>query len=93
MTWWQWLVVGLVLVALEMAAAGGFYIIFFGIAAIAIAGLRFSTWPGRHGSSFCSSPLFLSRLWCSFASGYSGSGRFQGSRPILTRWLAIRPSL
>ena len=41
MTWWQWLVVGLVLVALEMAAAGGFYIIFFGIAAIAIAGLRF----------------------------------------------------
>jgi hypothetical protein len=40
MTWWQWLVVGLVLVALEMAAAGGFYIIFFGIAAIAIAGLR-----------------------------------------------------
>ncbi|RPH57295.1 MAG: NfeD family protein [Acidobacteria bacterium] len=40
MTWWQWLVVGLVLVGLEMAAAGGFYIIFFGIAAIAIAGLR-----------------------------------------------------
>jgi membrane protein implicated in regulation of membrane protease activity len=40
MTWWQWLIVGLVLVALEMAAAGGFYIIFFGIAAIAIAGLR-----------------------------------------------------
>jgi membrane protein implicated in regulation of membrane protease activity len=39
-TWWQWLVVGLVLVALEMAAAGGFYIIFFGVAAIAIAGLR-----------------------------------------------------
>lgn len=41
MAWWHWLVLGLVLVALEMAAAGGFYVIFFGIAAIAIAGLRF----------------------------------------------------
>jgi membrane protein implicated in regulation of membrane protease activity len=40
MTWWLWLVLGLVLVALEMAAAGGFYVIFFGVAAIAIAGLR-----------------------------------------------------
>ncbi len=40
MVWWQWLVLGLVLVALEMAAAGGFYVIFFGIAAIAVAALR-----------------------------------------------------
>lgn len=32
MAWWHWLVLGLVLVALEMAAAGGFYVIFFGIA-------------------------------------------------------------
>jgi inner membrane protein len=40
MLWWHWLVVGLVLVALEMAAAGGFYVIFFGVAAIAISALR-----------------------------------------------------
>jgi inner membrane protein len=40
MEWWHWLVVGLILVALEMAAAGGFYVIFFGIAALAIGGLR-----------------------------------------------------
>jgi membrane protein implicated in regulation of membrane protease activity len=40
MLWWQWLVVGLVLVALEMAASGGFYVIFFGIAAIVIGGLH-----------------------------------------------------
>jgi membrane protein implicated in regulation of membrane protease activity len=38
--WWHWLAVGLILVALEMAASGGFYIIFFGIAAIAIALLQ-----------------------------------------------------
>ena len=40
MEWWHWLVLGLVLVALEMAASGGFYVIFFGIAALAIGGLH-----------------------------------------------------
>jgi membrane protein implicated in regulation of membrane protease activity len=36
MSWWHWIVVGMILIALEMAASGGFYVIFFGIAAIAI---------------------------------------------------------
>ena len=40
MTWWHWLALGLILVALEMAASGGFYVIFFGVAAIAIGGLH-----------------------------------------------------
>ncbi len=40
MQWWHWLVLGLILVALEMAASGGFYVIFFGIAALAIAALH-----------------------------------------------------
>ena len=40
MLWWHWLVIGLILVALEMAASGGFYVIFFGIAALAIAGMH-----------------------------------------------------
>jgi membrane protein implicated in regulation of membrane protease activity len=40
MAWWHWLVLGLILVALEMAASGGFYVIFFGIAALAIGGLH-----------------------------------------------------
>jgi inner membrane protein len=40
MSWWHWLALGLILVALEMAASGGFYVIFFGIAAIAIGGLH-----------------------------------------------------
>ena len=38
--WWHWLVLGLVLVGLELAASGGFYVIFFGIAALAIGALR-----------------------------------------------------
>src|SRR5688500_5943549 len=40
MEWWHWLLLGLVLVALELAASGGFYVIFFGIAALAIGGLH-----------------------------------------------------
>lgn len=35
--WWHWLALGLVLIALELAASGGFYIIFFGIAAVAVS--------------------------------------------------------
>jgi membrane protein implicated in regulation of membrane protease activity len=34
--WWHWLVLGLVLVVAEMASAGGFYIIFFGIGAVVV---------------------------------------------------------
>jgi len=37
MTWWYWLLLGLVLIALEMASSGGFYIIFFGVAAVAVS--------------------------------------------------------
>lgn len=37
--WWHWLVLGLILVVAEMAAAGGFYIIFFGIGALVVGGL------------------------------------------------------
>jgi inner membrane protein len=34
--WWHWLVFGLLLVVAELAAAGGFYVIFFGIGAIVV---------------------------------------------------------
>jgi len=40
MQWWHWLAVGLILVALEMAASGGFYVIFFGVAAVVVAILQ-----------------------------------------------------
>jgi membrane protein implicated in regulation of membrane protease activity len=38
--WWHWLVLGLILIALELAASGGFYVIFFGVAALAIGALH-----------------------------------------------------
>ncbi|MEO7190078.1 MAG: NfeD family protein [Vicinamibacterales bacterium] len=34
--WWHWIVLGLLLVAAEIATPGGFYIIFFGVAALVI---------------------------------------------------------
>jgi len=40
MMWWHWLLLGLILIALEMAASGGFYIIFFGVAALVISILQ-----------------------------------------------------
>lgn len=40
MQWWHWLALGLILVALEIAASGGFYVIFFGIAAVVIGSLN-----------------------------------------------------
>ena len=36
MTWWTWLLLGLVLAALELATPGGFFILFFGIGAIVV---------------------------------------------------------
>lgn len=34
--WWHWLVIGLLLVTAELASAGGFYVIFFGVAALVV---------------------------------------------------------
>jgi membrane protein implicated in regulation of membrane protease activity len=34
--WWHWLVLGLVLIALELAVSGGLHIIFFGVAALIV---------------------------------------------------------
>ncbi|OGW65226.1 MAG: hypothetical protein A3H49_05465 [Nitrospirae bacterium RIFCSPLOWO2_02_FULL_62_14] len=39
MTWWYWLFLGLVLAGAEMASPGGFYLLFFGIAALVVGGL------------------------------------------------------
>jgi inner membrane protein len=39
MTWWLWIVLGLVLIALELATPGGFFVIFFGIAALTVGAL------------------------------------------------------
>ncbi len=49
MTWWVWLVLGLVLLGGEMAVPGGFYLFFFGVGAllvglVGLAGLGLPPW-------------------------------------------------
>lgn len=44
--WWHWLAVGLVLVLLELATPGGFFVLFFGLAAIAVGLLRLGNLAG-----------------------------------------------
>jgi len=39
MTWWLWITVGLVLAAIELTTPGGFFIIFFGVGALAVGAL------------------------------------------------------
>jgi inner membrane protein len=39
MTWWYWLFMGLVLAGAEMMSPGGFYLLFFGIAALVVGTL------------------------------------------------------
>ena len=36
MIWWYWVVLGLALVALELATPGGFFVIFFGLSALLV---------------------------------------------------------
>ena len=45
--WWHWIAVGLVLVVLELAAPGGFFVIFFGLAAMAIGALMLAGVAGE----------------------------------------------
>jgi membrane protein implicated in regulation of membrane protease activity len=40
MTWWMWMLVGLVLLASEILTPGGFYLIFFGAAGLAVGALK-----------------------------------------------------
>ena len=39
MIWWYWMLLGLVLLGAEMITPGGFYILFFGLAALVVGGL------------------------------------------------------
>ena len=75
-SWWHWLALGLVLVALELAASGGFYVIFFGVAAIAIAALRLFDLAG---------PVWMQLLLFSVIS----IGALLSFRNPLLRWLRL----
>jgi membrane protein implicated in regulation of membrane protease activity len=49
MTWWLWIILGVLLAAIELATPGGFFVIFFGVSALIVglldlAGLRDPAW-------------------------------------------------
>jgi membrane protein implicated in regulation of membrane protease activity len=75
-TWWHWLVLGLLLITLEMAASGGFYVIFFGIAALIVGVLALFGLAG---------PLWLQLLMFSVLS-IAALMLFR--RPLM-RWMNI----
>ncbi|MGE0455882.1 MAG: NfeD family protein [Vicinamibacteria bacterium] len=46
MEWWLWVVIGLGLLALEVALPGGFFAAFFGVSALAVGALAGVGWAG-----------------------------------------------
>src|SRR4029453_16187755 len=40
MSWWLWVVIGILLVGIELLSPGGFYVIFFGLSALLVGALR-----------------------------------------------------
>lgn len=46
MPWWLWVVVGILLLAAEMATPGGLFALFFGVSAIAVGILAGAGWGG-----------------------------------------------
>ena len=90
MIWWYWMLVGLVLLGVEMVTPGGFYILFFGLAASG----RGHCWPEwgssrQNGSSGCCFRESQSSHCSSFADHC-----WPGSKPVIrkcrpwTRWWA-----
>jgi len=55
MTSWLWLVLGLLLLAGEIVTPGGFYVFFFGLAALVVGGL---VWLGASGPGWVQWLLF-----------------------------------
>jgi hypothetical protein len=53
MTWWLWILLGLLLAALELSSTGGFYLIFFGVSAMFL---------GLMGAMGLGGPLWLQWL-------------------------------
>ena len=60
--WWHWLVLGLILAALELAASGGLHIIFFGMAALVVGILALFGFAG---------PIWMQILLFTICSGLS----------------------
>lgn len=77
MTWWLWLLVGLALLGIEMLTPGGFFTIFFGVAAITVGVLA------RFGLA---GPAWMQWIWF---SGLSIASLLVLRKPLL-EWMRRR---
>jgi membrane protein implicated in regulation of membrane protease activity len=77
MTWWLWLLVGLALLGIEMLTPGGFFTIFFGVAAIIVGVLT------RFGLA---GPAWMQWIWF---SGLSIASLLFLRKPLLD-WMRRR---
>ena len=77
MTWWLWLLVGLALLGIEMLTPGGFFTIFFGVAAIIVGALA------RFGLA---GPAWMQWIWF---SGLSIASLLVLRKPLL-EWMRRR---
>ena len=76
MTWWIWILIGLALVFVEVVTPGGFYMLFFGIGALAVGLLALADLAGPPWLqvllfsivSVCALWLFREKLMQSFQS-------------------------
>jgi membrane protein implicated in regulation of membrane protease activity len=89
MVWWVWILLGIILVGFELLAPGGFYLIFFGFAALAVgalsaigvADLLWLQWLLFSILAVASLVLFRSRLvnqWKSRGPSYSAIDNLVG---------------
>lgn len=76
--WWHWLVFGLVLTVAETATTGGFFIIFFGLGAVAV---------GILSAAGVAGPLWMQILLFSILS----VGALTLFRTRLLRWMQADP--
>ncbi len=77
MTWWLWILVGLALLGIEMLTPGGFFTIFFGVAAIIVGILA------RFGLA---GPAWMQWIWF---SGLSIASLLVLRKPLL-EWMRRR---
>lgn len=87
MTWWMWILAGLALLAVEALTPGGFFVLFFGLAAVAVglltlgglAGPEWTQWLAFSALSISSLALFRKPLMQKLALDRPAPGHVPGS--------------
>jgi inner membrane protein len=81
--WWLWFLLGLLLLAIELFTPGGFFLLFFGVAALGVGVLSATVIPSLLwvqillciGFSVAGIVLFRRALVARFGRGFAGAGR------------------